>query len=455
MAEANGFLDFWGDFTCSMCSEDTRYPVAVDCGHHFCPSCITQCWGRREENFPCPICGRICQAKKLFSNWQLRIPGQELKQEDMNICTKHEQPLQMFCEDDQELICLVCWTSTDHEMHRVSKIEEAGQHYKAKLKGLLCPLKQEIEYKCQEQHQHKTMMVKLGIELKKIEADIEELHNLLREKEQTKLKMDLEMTATEKVDDVELPDERASLEALVIEIEKKCKEPAWEFLKDVRSTLIRCSQAQVQKAEPKVKRKLEQVKSPKEMEKCVKRRTFPKLGHAIKSYQVKVILDPDTAHPDLLVLGCRRLVKVILGKQSVPDNPKRFMNYRCVLGSKGFTSGKHYWEVLLLYGGHNWSIGVAAESVKRKGCFRWSPKENVWALRKCAHEYWALSYQPISLLVHWGFVKLGVYLDYEEGRLSFYNAVSLNHLFTFTCKFFPFKIFPIFGVGDRTEMRLQ
>ncbi|XP_069089437.1 E3 ubiquitin-protein ligase TRIM39-like isoform X2 [Pleurodeles waltl] len=299
------------------------------------------------------------------------------------------------------------------------------------------------------------MMVKLGIELKKIEADIEELHNLLREKEQTKLKMDLEMTATEKVDDVELPDERASLEALVIEIEKKCKEPAWEFLKDVRSTLIRCSQAQVQKAEPKVKRKLEQVKSPKEMEKCVKRRTFPKLGHAIKSYQVKVILDPDTAHPDLLVLGCRRLVKVILGKQSVPDNPKRFMNYRCVLGSKGFTSGKHYWEVLLLYGGHNWSIGVAAESVKRKGCFRWSPKENVWALRKCAHEYWALSYQPISLLVHWGFVKLGVYLDYEEGRLSFYNAVSLNHLFTFTCKFFPFKIFPIFGVGDRTEMRLQ
>lgn len=362
----------------------------------------------------------------------------------------------MFCEDDQELICSVCWTSTDHQMHCVNKIEEAVQLYKAKLQEFLCPLKQEIEYKLKEQQQHETMMVKLGTEMKNIEAEIEQLHKLLREKEQTKLEMEFEMDVTEVDDELKLHYQRASLKALVTEIEKKCKEPAWEFLKDVRSTLRRCSEAQVQKQETKVKNKTEQaVKSPQGTVKCVKRRTLPKLGHVIKRYQVTVTLDPDTAHPELVVLGCRRLVKAIVGKPSVPDNPKRFTNYRCVLGSKGFTSGKHYWEVLLLYGGKNWSVGVAAESVNRKEYFKWSPKESVWALKKCSEEYWALGCQQVPLSVHWRIEKLGVYLDYEGGQLSFYNAGTLNHLYTFTCMFFPCKIFPIFEVGGSTEMRLQ
>ncbi|XP_078514095.1 E3 ubiquitin-protein ligase TRIM39-like isoform X2 [Lissotriton helveticus] len=407
MAEANGFLDLLKFSTCSICDEPIQYPVALECGHHFCTSCVSQSWEKRGDNFPCPECGLISPRRELFSNWLPQGPGGELKQEEPNICIKHEQPLQMFCEDDQELICSVCWTSADHQMHSVSKMEQAGLHYKAKLQELLYPLKQEIEYKLKEEQQHETMM-------------------------------------------------------------------------DVRSTLKRCKEAQVQKQEVKVKSKTEQavkskteqavkskteqavkskteqaVKSTVGTEKCVKRRSLPKPGHVIKRYQVTITLDPDTAHPELVVLGCRRLVKAIVGKPSVPDNPKRFMNYRCVLGSKGFTSGKHYWEVLLLYGGYNWSVGVAAESVNRKEYFKWSPKESVWALKKCGEDYCALGCQQVPLSVNWRIEKLGVYLDYEEGQLSFYNAGTSNHLYTFTCMFFPCKIFPIFDVGGSTEMRLQ
>ncbi|MGH0161735.1 UNVERIFIED_CONTAM: hypothetical protein FKN15_054551 [Acipenser sinensis] len=53
--------------------------------------------------------------------------------------------------------------------------------------------------------------------------------------------------------------------------------------------------------------------------------------------------------------------------------------------------------------------------------------------------------------------KLGVYLDYEEGQLSFYNVETRSHIYTFTdIEFNPNeKLYPLFCTYRKTDLVLE
>ncbi|XP_036710395.1 erythroid membrane-associated protein [Balaenoptera musculus] len=150
---------------------------------------------------------------------------------------------------------------------------------------------------------------------------------------------------------------------------------------------------------------------------------------------VTVTLDPDTAHPKLILSEDRRCVKLGDTRQPVPNNPQRFDFVVSVLGSEYFIAGCHYWEVSVA-DKTKWALGVCSESVSRKGKVTASPANGHWLLRQNrGNEYEALTSPQTSFRLKEPPRCVGIFLDYEAGVISFYNVTDQSHIFTFTHSF--------------------
>ncbi|XP_078541622.1 E3 ubiquitin-protein ligase TRIM39-like [Lissotriton helveticus] len=442
MAAADPRAGLLEEATCSICTDLFTDPVTLDCGHIFCLSCFTRFKASEDLEKSCPECRqRFDLEKELKPNKRLANMVEMVKRLDIpprgpatgSLCEEHGERLQLFCETDGELLCVVCRESQAHREHRVTPVKEAEQEYKGKLQDWLCPLRKEmghiLESKLNEEGQCNTLRNKVRAEKEKIATESKQLRQLLRDKEQTlnqRLEeMEKRITRVENANISKLSNQITSLNAMITDLEKRCKEPALDLLKDVRSTLDRCKEVKIQGPVP------------------------------IKVYKVMVTLDPDTAHPDLLLSEGGRRVRETEPWQPLPDTPKRFTSWPCVLGSEGFTSGRHYWEVQLLQEGGGWTVGVAAESVDRKGLITWSPEGGVWAVeRRWNGQYWALTSPPAPLYPREKPLKLGVYLDYDGGRVSLYNANSMERLYNFPRAPFTRRLFPAFYLYIGAELRL-
>ncbi|XP_058871402.1 butyrophilin subfamily 1 member A1-like [Acipenser ruthenus] len=171
-------------------------------------------------------------------------------------------------------------------------------------------------------------------------------------------------------------------------------------------------------------------------------------------------LDPDTAHPMLILSAEGKRVRV--GRlQAVHDNPERFDYWCCVLSREGFTSGRHYWQ-MNLGGNEFWRFGVSRESARRKGEFSMSPQQGYWTLGWRSGDedkdaFIALTAPETPITQSLKPQKLGVYLDYEEGHLSFYNVETRSHIYTFTdMEFNPNeKLYPFFYTYSKTDLVLE
>ncbi|XP_078251873.1 E3 ubiquitin-protein ligase TRIM39-like, partial [Rhinoraja longicauda] len=160
--------------------------------------------------------------------------------------------------------------------------------------------------------------------------------------------------------------------------------------------------------------------------------------------QVSVTLDVETAHALLEVSEDRKRVRRTGTPSSLPDTGKRFTDGACVLGSEGFTSGRHYWEVEVA-GSEGWILGVAAESVEREGEITQTPETGVWGIRRCDDEFAAVTSPPSRLPARPIPGRVGVYLSYESGTVSFYDASTKSHLHTCTGNKFTEKLYPFFA----------
>uniref|UniRef100_W5M5F8 Uncharacterized protein n=1 Tax=Lepisosteus oculatus TaxID=7918 RepID=W5M5F8_LEPOC len=155
-----------------------------------------------------------------------------------------------------------------------------------------------------------------------------------------------------------------------------------------------------------------------------------------------VTLDPGTAHIALTLSEDGKRVR--LGKeQDLSDNAQRFNYWLCVVSREAFSSGRHYWEVEV---NDDWSIGVSRESAERKGGFSFDPQGGYWALYSGYSGFSALTDPVTRLPLSLQPRTVGVCVDIEERKVSFYAVESRVHIFTFTDMVLNQgeKIYPVF-----------
>ncbi|XP_053235561.1 zinc finger protein RFP-like isoform X2 [Podarcis raffonei] len=435
--------------TCSICLEYFKDPVIiVECGHNFCRSCLIQCWGESEAEASCPQCRKRVQRRSLVSNRQLanmveiakNLGLQEGKEEGGKggVCEKHQEPLKLFCKVHEAPICLVCDKSKEHENHKVIPLEEAFEEYKGEICHRLEILRKErgeiLAYQAAVDKESKDLLKLTETERLKAVEKFRELRRFLEEQEKRLLthveEVEKEIAGRRDEQLARLSRKLSSLERIIQEMEEKRQQPASELLQDVRRTLQRYEKRESREKPlafpPELRNRI--------LESC-------DLNHlvedAMKQFKANVTLDPDTAHPELILSEDQKSLRWGDKPQALPDNPERFSDRPCVLGREGFTAGRHFWEVTVGSGGW-WALGVARKSVERKGSFSLSfvdfcPERGIWAVGKWESEYCACTFpddSPLSLSEKPR--RIRVTLDYEGGRVSFSDADSGAELYTFS-----------------------
>ncbi|XP_050777271.1 E3 ubiquitin-protein ligase TRIM39-like isoform X1 [Gopherus flavomarginatus] len=461
MASAATAEEVQDEAICSICLGYLTEPATIACGHNFCRACLSQYCVEKGEGTPltCPQCRARFQKGEFRPNTQLNNIIQKVKQlgskpgkgQKEKLCERHEECLKLFCEEDGETICLVCEKSRDHKSHTVVPIEEAAQEYKEKLQGALGPLRKELEealvLTSKEKEKTAEWQRKVKNKREMIAGEFNKLHTLLREEEQLLLQSleEEERETLQRLSEnvTKLSQQSSSLQQLITEIEEKCQQPVVELLKDVKNTLSRTENVKLQEAEAVSIDLKNMYKISLDMREALKR-----LG-------VNVTLDPDTAHPQLVLSEDRKSVRWGDTQQRLPDNPERFDYDPCVLGCEGFTSGRHCWEVEVGDGGC-WALGVARESVGRKGQISCSPERGIWAVEWLG-QFQALTSPVTPLCLNQAPSRIRVCLDCDQGQVTFIGAGDEAPIFTFPPGSVPGeRIRPwlwVLGVGSRLHLR--
>ena len=164
----------------------------------------------------------------------------------------------------------------------------------------------------------------------------------------------------------------------------------------------------------------------------------------MQQYTVDLTLDPDTAHPCLILSEDGKQVHGGNTWKNLPNNKERFSWCVSVLGKQSFSSGRFYYEVQV-GGKTNWELGVVRESINRKGSIWLKPNNGCWTIWLInGNEYMVFSDPPVLLPVRREIQKVGVFVDYEEGVVSFYDVDTRVHLYSFTGCTFTEKLYPYF-----------
>ncbi|XP_028427011.1 nuclear factor 7, brain-like [Perca flavescens] len=186
------------------------------------------------------------------------------------------------------------------------------------------------------------------------------------------------------------------------------------------------------------------------------RKEMEKLHEAeLKGLQLNaldVTLDPDTAHPYLILSDDGKQVHYDDAREELPDNSKLFEFEPFVLGKQSISYGRFYYDVQVK-GTTDWILGVVKESLNRKEV-QLDPENGIWVLfHRHGDQYFALVEGSDPLSLNGQPEKVRVFVDYEEGLVSFYDLDDAALIYSFTGCSFTERLYPFFSPFPSTDGR--
>lgn len=406
-------------FLCSLCRDIFTNPVTIPCGHSFCLSCLSHYWSRHQSRY-CPHCKRVFTDRPDLSinriladvsdNYRKNRP-QKTPEEELVIDVE-----QMVQERQQKIERL----KNSLELQKNSYLREVRESQK-----IFSVLVSAME------KSHKAVISAIEERQREEEKKVERLVKEL-EQEIQELKKETTETEPQILTNGDQNDDAKQVTLNIVSTVCPAEMKDWSRVTIETDPCIGVTRRALSDVMEKIKAEVNRL-SKSELKR-------------IEKYTVDISLSAKTAHPFLSVSDDRKQVRHTDKLQEVPDNPKRFDRVANVLAKENFSGGRCYWEVEV---GEKmeWNLGVVRQSINRKGKFTVCPANGFWTLSlRAGGQYMANSSPVTPLALEQKPKRVGVFLDYTEGRVSFYCVESGAHIHTFTDKFTD-RLHPFFSPG--------
>ncbi|XP_033973126.1 E3 ubiquitin-protein ligase TRIM39-like isoform X2 [Trematomus bernacchii] len=376
---------------------------------------------------------------------------------ESRMCMKHDKLLELFCKTDQVCVCMIC-SVLDHKTHDVVPLKEGYEGKKAELGKTEAEIQQMIQkrrLKIQEMNRS-VEVSKEGVDrgiadgVQGTTALTESVYRSRHEIITTIVEKQRETREQAKGFIKELEQEISELKKRSSEVEQLSRsEDQLHLLQSFTS--LNAAPPTKNWTEVRVRPPSHEgtvVRALTQLEETLRKQMKKLLAEVelkrVQQYEVEVTLDPDTAHPNLILSDDGKQVKHGDVKKNLPDTPESFNPCSCVLAKQSFSSGRFYYEVQV-EGKTGWYLGVARESINRKENITVTPQNGYWTIMlRNENEYKANACMQLGLSLKSLPEKVGVFVDYEEGLVSFYDADAAALIYSFTDCCFKEKLYPFF-----------
>ncbi|NWR94860.1 TRI39 ligase, partial [Furnarius figulus] len=445
--------------SCPLCLGLFQGPVSVPCGHNFCRGCLERSWEGSGGSRSCPLCRAPAPQSSLRPSRELGSLASILGglcppvPTAGRLCQRHGQRLELFCREHQSPLCALC--APEHGAHGVVPVGEAAQEFKEEIQTSLQASKEQRQKYLESRKCGALYLDKTRSEGQRLAREFQGFRRFLEEQERLLLAQlgqlagDMGRERDEAL--AKVNEELSHLETFMWEMEGKFQQPPSQFLQDIGGLLNSCERMKFNppaEISSDLERRIQDFVQKNILVRGILRRCQDSLMFQLQE-PAEVTLDPSTAHPNLLVSEDGKEARGQLVPRDVPDGPQRFNFEPCVLARRGFTSGCHFWDVQVGQGGV-WALGVALESLPRKGPLSLGPKDGLWALEA----FHSLTTPRANLRLSALPSRLRVLLDYDGGRVGFFGAEGDAPILLYTrVAFGGQRVLPWFKVGLGARLR--
>ncbi|CAL9704171.1 unnamed protein product [Knipowitschia caucasica] len=479
-------------FRCCICLEVFTEPASLPCGHSFCKPCIERNWTdatvykcpfcmhvfpfrpnltvnyfisemsrqfkqsvRRKEpkaqkakpgevscgackqkaKKSCPVCAdSYCETHLAphqdnpdLKGHHLIVPRSRL---DGRLCPEHGKALDLFCMSDEKCVCVMC-VRYHHGGHQVGPLSEVSGEKKQQLMTRRSEVTSMIKSR-KEAIQELSRRVE-GPETdegSKVFSSLREavdraLDKLVRDQAEAKIQredliqslrkeVDVLEATLEQVDELSRSDDHLQI------LQNYKKLPATPQMngRGVANVAPLNSEASLVRALSKLEDEF--IRTTREI--------LDRELQRVKAFETVVTLDADTAPAQLVVSQSGAQVNHSIEQRNVQDSVHRFDQFY-VLGKQRFSQNV-YFEVEVK-GKTEWTLGVAKESVNRKGTLILEAQNGVWAIGLKEKKYFACARPDIPLTPKAKPERIGVFVDFREGSVSFYDVANATLIYFF------------------------